>query len=77
MPAYLPFVPIDPMSPDAAPLRYKADGDGGPVVWSVGETAADDGPAPNGLGMEFPLRPTTRPAVLDFSNGPATRPSGE
>ena len=78
-PAYLPFVPTDPMSPDAAPLRYKADGTV-PIVWSVGESAADTGPAPNGFGLDFPLRPppaTDGIRVMDFSADPATRPSGE
>ena len=45
VPAYLPAVPIDPLSPTAAPLKYiLANGGLRPVVYSVGVEGKDDTP---------------------------------
>ena len=70
VPAYLPFVPVDPMSPEGAPLQFKTDAPV-PTVWSVGENAAKGQPTPYGFGREYPLRapPAGQPRVLDFGGG--------
>lgn len=54
VPAYLPAVPIDPFSPQAAALRYVA-APGSEVIYSVGENGNDDGAA-------------TRPTMQNNSN---------
>lgn len=55
VPAYLPAVPIDPMSPAAQPLRYIAT-TGREAVYSVGTDGVDDG------GSTAPTRPVVPPA---------------
>ena len=88
VPAYLPFVPIDPMSPDGAPLRWVRDGPV-PFVYGVGENGVDE----SGSGAADPAAtaaPTAgdpggrrdfvlplRPPPTDGTEGAATRPSAE
>ena len=43
VPNYLNSVPIDPLDPTGAPIRYRRDVDGTAVVWSIGEDGIDDG----------------------------------
>jgi hypothetical protein len=45
VPQFLSAVPIDPMS--AKPLRYRLNGDGSFMLYSVGEDGRDDGGDPN------------------------------
>lgn len=54
VPGYLPAVPVDPFSPQAAPLRYIAT-PGSEMVYSVGTNGVDDGA-------------TTRPSTKTTSN---------
>lgn len=59
VPTYLPAVPQDPFAPDGGPLRYlilpptapggRPDGEGRPLVYSVGENGTDELAARPGL----------------------------
>ena len=42
VPDYLPAIPLDPFSPDGAPIGYRPDADP-PVLYSVGDDGVDDG----------------------------------
>jgi hypothetical protein len=60
VPEYLPEVPLDPF--DGEPLRYRADGDAAPRVYSIGPNRRDDG------GVADP-RSEKSDVVLDLSKG--------
>ena len=45
VPAFLPAVPLDPV--DGKPLRYRSNGDGTFLLYSVGENGKDDGGNPS------------------------------
>ena len=42
-PTFLDAIPLDPMDPTGASLRYRRDENGEAVVWSIGRDAKDDG----------------------------------
>jgi hypothetical protein len=43
VPKYLPAVPTDPNDQAHLPLRYRADADGGAILWTTGKDGTDEG----------------------------------
>jgi len=52
VPAYLPSIPIDPMSPDDSPIKYVAAG-ADPYLYSVGNDGIDNGGSEEAMPGEY------------------------
>jgi hypothetical protein len=72
VPAFLPAVPLDPMS--GSPLRYRVPESGACILYSTGEDGADDGgDATNPSGKDFGMW-NGRDAVWPAAVAPPAKP---